>query len=265
MLPSNCRCYLINLDRSPDRLVNMHAHLSALGIAYERIPGVDGMTLDETTFCQHTCKNRYYKPIRRGEVGCYLGHLKALQQFLDSSARYALVLEDDARFEPDICALISDALNLRDHTLDVLLQWDLLKLARPQRRWIALAALGKRQLVEYGLSVPSTQTASIWTRDGAARFVRAFVGVTRPFDCDLQYPWETGLSVLSVHPPAARAEDGPSTMGSAQYSARQPWPKLRYQIERLWPRLRHFGRRYGWSVLLAWLWRRHLVYRGANQ
>jgi len=265
MLPPDCRCYLINLDRSPERLADMHAHLLALDIAYERVPGVDGLTLDEAAFRQYTRQNHYYKPIRRGEVGCYLGHLKALQRFVDSGARYALVLEDDARFEPDICTVIGNALALRDNTQDALLQWDLLKLARPQRRWIALAALGGRQLVEYGLSVPSTQTASIWTRSGAERFVRAFDGVTRPFDCDLQFPWDTGLNVLSVHPPLASAEQIPSTMGSAQYSARHPWPKLRYQLGRQWPRLRHFTRRYGCGVLLAWMWRRHLIYRGAQR
>jgi len=122
MLPPNCRCYLINLDRSSDRLEAMHAHLTQLGIEYERVPGIDGAKLDEATFQKHTRINRYYKPLRRGEVGCYLSHNKALQCFLDSDAPYALILEDDAQFEADICSVISDAIALRDKTENILSQ-----------------------------------------------------------------------------------------------------------------------------------------------
>jgi len=260
MLPPDCRCYLINLDRSPDRLDAMHAHLSALDIPYERIPGVDGAALDEAEFRQYTRENRYYKPLRRGEVGCYLSHNRALQRFLDSNAAYALILEDDAILDTDACTAISSALTLRDTEQDALRQWDLLKLNRPRRRRIELARLGTRFLVEYGLSVPATTTAALWTRTGAERWLAAFRGCPRPIDCDLQYPWETGLTILSIHPPIARPEDVTTTLGNPITSTRNPWPKLRYELGRIWPRLRHFAHRYGWGILLRWLWRTHLIF-----
>jgi len=255
MLPPDCRCYLINLDRSPERLEAMHAHLSVLDIAYERVPGVDGAALDEAQFRQYTRENRYYKPLRRGEVGCYLSHNKALQCFLDSNTPYALILEDDARLDSDACTVITAALALRDSDRDTLRQWDLLKLNRPRRRWIELARLGTRFLVEYGLSVPATTTAALWTRAGAERWLAAFRGCPRPIDCDLQYPWECGLTILSIHPPIARPEELITTLGNPLSSTLNPWPKLRYELSRIRPRLQHFARRYGWGMLLAWLWR----------
>lgn len=262
VLPAGCRCYLINLDRSPQRLATMDERLSALGIAYTRITGVDGAQLDEDEFLRHTRENRYYKPIRRGEVGCYLSHLRVLQVFLDSDARYALVLEDDGQFRPDLPVALRSALRLREQTDDPLLQWDVLKLNRTRRRLVALAPLeAPYRLVEYGPSVPITTAAAVWTRDAAQRFLQAYRGSARPIDCDLQHPWEFGLTILSLQPPPVVQGDVPSTIGSRKHPAHGPLAKLGYELRRLWPKLRHFGRRYGWRTLAGWLWRRQLDYR----
>jgi len=263
MLPSHCRCYLINLDRSPDRLNAMHAHLTQLGIEYERVPGIDGAKLDEAAFQQYTRINRYYKPLKREEVGCYLSHNKALQCFVDSKAPYALILEDDAQFEEDICAVITQAIARRDKEDNALLHWDLLKLTQRRRRvrYIQLAELGKRHLVEYGLSVPTIANATIWTRAAAERWIRAFNGCTRPIDCEFQHQWEYGLTILSVHPPVATQSGADSTIGQRKgRKIRSPWPKLHYELNRIWPRLRHFRQRYGWSMLLTWIVQPHQIY-----
>jgi len=270
VLTNDCRCYLINLERSPERLEAMHARLTQLEIEYERVPGIDGQTLDEAEFQQYTRENRYYKPLSRGEVGCYLSHNKALQCFLDSGARFALILEDDGEFAAQMCSIIHNAITLRDNTENTLLQWDLLKLTQRRRRarYIELAQLtpspsgrgdgaSARYLVEYGWSVPTVANATLWTRAGAERWIQAFRGCARPIDCDLQHPWEYGLTILSVHPPVATQTDAISTIGQRKGKhIRSPWPKLRYEANRIRPRLRHFARRYGWSMLLVWLWRR---------
>ena len=41
-----------------------------------------------------------HNPVNPGRIACHLGHLKILKLFLKSSARYALVFEDDLYFTP---------------------------------------------------------------------------------------------------------------------------------------------------------------------
>ena len=262
VLPENVECYVINLDRSSQRMATMQSRLDALGMRFQRVSGVDGMQLSDDEFAAQTQINRYYKPLRRGEVGCQLSHLKTLQAFLASGADMALVLEDDALFLPGFVEAVLEAIILRDKTTDPNLQWDVLKLNRRRRRLVDLAPLGERhRLVDYGLSVPITTAAAIWTRAGAERWVHGYRGTSRPIDCDLQHPWELGLRILSVHPPVVEQGNVVSSMGSEKLAARSPMPKLRYELRRMWPKLRSFGDRYGWSFIIAWLWRRHLVWR----
>ena len=252
VLPENCRCYLINLARAPQRLAAMSNRLGLLGIAFERIEGVDGSALEASHFQALIRDNRYYKPLRPGEAGCYLGHIRALQAFLASSAEFALVLEDDACLLDGFQLTLQDALSLRESTSDASLGWDVLKLCNSRRRWMPLARLNaEHDLVEYGPSVPSTTTSAVWTRVGAERFVAAFKGVQRPVDCDLQHPWEYGLRILSVHPPTTEAEPVPSTMGQRKARSFNPLPKLNYEARRLWPRWKHFSTQYG-----PWFWLR---------
>ena len=261
MLPPRCVCYLINLDRSPDRLASMTERLAAAGIAFERVAAVDGMTLTEQEFRQQTRENRYYKPLRRGEVGCQLSHLDALRRFVASGQDYAVILEDDAILDDGVAKLLADAIALRELSTDPRMTWDVLKLAKGRRRLVDLAPLGRRhRLVEYGLSVPITTAAAIWTRSAASRWVRGYSGAARPIDCDLQHPWEYGLCIRSIHPPPVSA-GVESAMGSRDHATRNPWPKLRYEGHRLVRKWRYFADSYGWRFMLPWLWRRQLSYR----
>ncbi len=266
MLPDDCICYLINLDRSRERLAVMASRLAAAGIAFERVPAVDGATLDDAALAGHSPGNRYYKPLRRGEVGCYLSHLEVMRRFVASGKPYALVLEDDVVLADGFAALVVTAIAQRARTVDPLLAWDVLKLAARRRRYIDLGPLDAgHRLVEYGPSVPATTAAALWTQAGARRWLQAYPGVMRPVDCDLQHPWESGLEILSVHPAPTHAGTE-TTMDSRDHATRNPWLKLRYEARRLLPKWRHFVRRYGAAFTLRWLWRGQLAHRaGASR
>ncbi|MDQ3159741.1 MAG: glycosyltransferase family 25 protein [Pseudomonadota bacterium] len=261
MLPDECACYLINLDRSPDRLETTSAHLAAAGIAFERVAGTDGMLLSDAQLKAQTRENRFYKPLRRGEVGCYLSHLEALRCFIASNQPYALILEDDVVLSEHVSALVAAAIQLRGRTNDARLAWDVLKLGNGRSRLIELAPLNARHwLVEYGPSVPIGAYAALWTRDGAMRWLQQFRGVSRPIDCDLQHPWEYGLCIRSVHP-APVTSKADSVMGSDILVTRSPWAKLGYEGRRLVHKWRYFVESYGWRFMLPWLWRKRLIYR----
>ena len=51
------------------------------------------------------------RDVLRGEVGAFVSHLKAVQDVLPDSRDYLLVLEDDAKFEPDFLVNVAQAIN----------------------------------------------------------------------------------------------------------------------------------------------------------
>ena len=99
------KAYLINLDRSPDRLAEADAQLRAAGVAYERVPAVDGRTLGWAGLRGRVSRFRFFLVHGRlptpGEVACACSHLEAYRRLLASGEGAALVFEDDAALDPD--------------------------------------------------------------------------------------------------------------------------------------------------------------------
>ena len=93
--------YLVNMDRSTERLEIMSQRLATLGIAFERVAAVDGYKLADTAKKCVTAPNwRYPYYLTPGEIGCFLSHKKCWQKLVDSKDDWALVLEDDSFFHP---------------------------------------------------------------------------------------------------------------------------------------------------------------------
>ena len=95
---ARCGVYLINLDRSHDRLATASRHFNDAGIPFQRIAGYDaskedvsGIQIDQAAFT----KIHGRKSIRNGEIGVYQSHLKALRAFLGTDKDFAIILEDD--------------------------------------------------------------------------------------------------------------------------------------------------------------------------
>ena len=95
------KVYLVNMDRSTDRLEIMQRRLLSLGLEYERVSAVDGSKLSmEDKKCVVSPNWRYPYSLTPGEVGCFLSHKKCWQNLIDSDEPWALVLEDDSVFHP---------------------------------------------------------------------------------------------------------------------------------------------------------------------
>ena len=112
------KVFVINLDRSPERLARVQARLDALGVPFERVAGVDEAALDPAErkrsvsgFLWWCCSLR---PITRGQVGCTLGHQKVYWKMLAEGLGHACVLEDDVvlgdRF-PEVLAWLDGAVD----------------------------------------------------------------------------------------------------------------------------------------------------------
>ena len=122
--------YCINLDNRQDRmeLFNAQAALSAMP-HIQRISGVEGQSIEVInnkqiglqTRVQLTTSYRrsHYEIHSKGAIGASFSHYKAWKEFLKSSAKYALVMEDDAEL-PSTFAMMFN------HTIKNLpLSWDL--------------------------------------------------------------------------------------------------------------------------------------------
>ena len=121
-LNSEVLVLLINLDRAEKRLAEMEGQLSKFGIDYVRIRAFDGKSYRFTTLEYDELK--YRKCVGRktsaGEVCCYLSHYKAINYFLSTDKKYALILEDDAIFNSDFVDILNRLVELNN-------SWDFVK------------------------------------------------------------------------------------------------------------------------------------------
>ncbi|MCK9326920.1 MAG: glycosyltransferase family 25 protein [Bacteroidales bacterium] len=82
----NCS-YCINLEKRKDRWESVSAEFRKVGITIERIEAIYGSTLTE-------CPNM----LSRGEYGCLLSHIKAIEAGISSGAERFVIFEDDVVF-----------------------------------------------------------------------------------------------------------------------------------------------------------------------
>lgn len=89
------KCYLINLDRSPQRLAHMRETFAGLGLDFVRVPAVDGRQLDEGELNGRLSGNGRFYRLGPGEVGCFLSHRRFWEIVSAGDDDYAAVFEDD--------------------------------------------------------------------------------------------------------------------------------------------------------------------------
>lgn len=92
------KCYLINLDRSSDRLKWFAGNADALGVDLVRVAAIDGRTIPpaEKQHCLKASSGRY--AMGPGEIGCFLSHRAAWLAVSAAPDQWAFVAEDDVHF-----------------------------------------------------------------------------------------------------------------------------------------------------------------------
>lgn len=102
------RIYLINLERRPDRLTAMTERAGALGLALERIAGVDAAKVESTALDPWFEEHGPLGEIPRGDKACLLSHRLAWQRFLADGDSHAVFLEDDVVLSGAARTLLAD-------------------------------------------------------------------------------------------------------------------------------------------------------------
>jgi len=109
MLPPNCRCYLINLNRSTERLAQASRIFHDIGLEFERIPAVDGTTLTDDACQQLTAGSTYRRELARAEIGCFLSHRHCLGLIAGGNNPWGAVFEDDIKLSSNAALFLHNA------------------------------------------------------------------------------------------------------------------------------------------------------------
>jgi glycosyl transferase, family 25 len=196
--------FVINLDRSEDRLAHITREFERVGMAFERFPGVDRVALPDSVkayFCDPT--GRIVSPLRPGEIGCYASHLSVWQRIVGRDYVGAvLVCEDDMALPDGFGALVASVV---DHAPR---GWSLINLSgRTKRAVVPMCKVANgHQLVRFSRD-PGSLAAYLINKDGARKLLQGGIRC-RQVDQDTRRPWAFGISTFGLWPPLPELDLG---------------------------------------------------------
>lgn len=101
------KCYLINLDRSPQRLEHMTAAFGRIGIDFVRVPATDGRLLSAGEVKEIAAPKSDEMPWTLQEVGVAISQRRCWQMIAEGDDEYGAVFEDDLFFSDDAAEYLS--------------------------------------------------------------------------------------------------------------------------------------------------------------
>jgi glycosyl transferase family 25 len=203
--------YLINLDRSVERLTQATSQLETQNVPFTRVQAFDGSGIDTDNTAPYAPSRslQYFgRTMQGGEIGCFLSHVDCARRFLASGANYSLVLEDDIQLTAEFAMVLPELMEWLAQRQD--LDWYLVNLGNPRLK----IATQLHQFGSYTLFrahyFPMTTTAILWSRAGAEEFLRQFEPIFAPIDNFFRH-WLIGTNHgLAFYPPLATTTGSPS-------------------------------------------------------
>lgn len=198
---NNVGIYIINMKHRTDKYKRMYDELEQHGMTGQFIDAVVGYDLDIDKMNENgLIDNKLDRPMRRGEIGCYLSHIKTWEAFLKSNNDYALILEDDAVFVDDFKSKFNDLLLEIDFPFDVIYLND-----NCEHHFGDKCLYGRRKsknffkpgTVGYGLY------GYLLSRDGAIKLLNISLPIQMPIDDKIMIMYENkeleGYKILEPH------------------------------------------------------------------
>ena len=203
--------FVISLARETERRETMQRELASWSLDFEFFEAIDGLTLAEASYGYrmqdewwHIMRGRQFSP---GEIGCFLSHYALWRHLVETGARHAIVLEDDARLEAGFPAVVDDLMKVGG-------DWDIVMLSpkrsyRVDREIAALAA--DRRLVRFARRVAGA-VGYLIRLEAAEDLLHYCWRIRAPIDWLYPEWWRNGLRVYAVLPAIVRHAGLPSTI-----------------------------------------------------
>lgn len=193
---STVHSFVINLKDATERWDHMSQALEKVGLDFTRIDAVLGKMLtepisafDERRFNILTGKHKNY-----GEIGCYLSHIKALNTFIKSDFKYALILEDDVELPHHLPSLIHAAIQNSQH-------WDMLRLSSSREgNYIKISDLPHESALAYNTRVLKNTGAYLLNRKAAQACTQKMLPMRLPYDVALDRDWDFDFKTACIVP-----------------------------------------------------------------
>lgn len=232
--------FIINLERSIERMAHAATQVSRLTGEYERITAVDGQTLDLNSVAgldQARARRVLGRKLNPGEIGCFLSHRQAAERIVALALPHAMVLEDDFVLEPGAPETLAEL--EKRLSAATITGWDVINLGNIPRKVFQPLLQGAGDFGAFTLMrahyFPVLTTGLIWSQEGAQRFLQQSRSISLPVDRFLQRRMcESGRGLTFAPAPlgaigaASLIEDGtrkPKTLAQWRHGwlARQKW------------------------------------------
>ncbi|MFD1197601.1 glycosyltransferase family 25 protein [Brucella gallinifaecis] len=96
------KCYIINLDRAPERMKRMSDLLRSHSTDFIRCAAINGEHFTESEMLLYRSRQNQSKPLTAGEIACSESHLSAYRQIIAGTDEYAVIMEDDLHLSNDV-------------------------------------------------------------------------------------------------------------------------------------------------------------------
>jgi glycosyl transferase family 25 len=212
--------YVINLERSPDRLEKISEQLQQLNLPFERVTAIDGkLATPEQSQCLDLSlyKKRHGKLPTPGELGCYLSHYKAICMAANSDQRFSLILEDDAILSAGLSRSLNALAAVATH-------WDLVKLSGVHSGTpIRVRTLSTGENLSVLLTKCTGASAYLINKKASMVLRDGLLPMGLPIDHEIDKAWHYQLQVRGLLPfPITHNTEAVSTIGDIPKSLKLP-------------------------------------------
>ncbi|MDR7219756.1 glycosyltransferase family 25 protein [Aminobacter aminovorans] len=172
------KIYLINLDRSPERLARMTGVFADLGLEFTRVPAVDGDQLPVGTGSPIPSRPGLFYQLGAGETACFLSHRICWQAAVSSEVKYSAIFEDDAHLA-DVAGDLLRQSNWIPPDADIIkLETTLVRTFFDRKSTCEIGGRSVRRL----RGAHAGACGYIITREAARKLIDASVGFVDPVD-----------------------------------------------------------------------------------